>query len=442
MVFRTQILRWTRDTLISVGGMRILSLIIPFICLPIILANVGANILGQFYLVFSIISILGFLDLGIPNALLNRMAQVQEDFGARREEEKIVYDSVRSLKLVGFITTIAISLLTWFLPLNNIFQISSEETQEFKLCVILSVISLFLKFLGNLGLKVLAFNDRYRTSQVLENMSMAMGYLIAVVLTYYQNSLLIVIISVISCPAIIVLGFTYKALFAIGHRRSSNNVKNRNKFLKLGKLNFLFIYLQFTTILMVQVDSLIVGSTLTTSQVSTLNFCWKFFSIPYLIIVSVYGYIWVDASKIKESSKALEFFKLVMHLTKKLFFVSLFFALVIFFAGQRIISVWTKGVVPTKLFCLAAGIWLCMLCVAYPITMMLNGMRISRYLIVTATLNMLVNVFASVMLTIQLNDPAGVLLGSAIGQIMGFFIPFYFFYVRHDGFKNRLKNVA
>jgi len=74
--------------------------------------------------------------------------------------------------------------------------------------------------------------------------------------------------------------------------------------------------------------------------------------------------------------------------------------------------------------------------------MMLNGMRISRYLIVTATLNMLVNVFASVMLTIQLNDPAGVLLGSAIGQIMGFFIPFYFFFVRHDGFKNRLKNVA
>jgi O-antigen/teichoic acid export membrane protein len=370
------------------------------------------------------------------------MAHVQEDLGARREEEKIVYDSVHSLKLVGLITTIGISLLTWFLPLNNIFKLSSEEIQEFKVCVVLSVISLFLKFLGNLGLKVLAFNDRYRTSQVLENMSMAMGYLIAAVLTFYQNNLLIVIISVISCPAIIVLGFTYKALFAVRHHRSSNNVEKKNRFLKLGQLNFLFIYLQFTTILMVQVDSLIVGSTLTTSQVSTLNFSWKFFSIPYLIIVSVYGYIWVDASKIKELSKALEFFKLVMHVTKKLFYVSLFFTLLIFFAGQRIISAWTKGVAPTKLFCLAAGIWLCMLCVAYPITMMLNGMRISGYLIVTATLNMLVNFFASVILTSQLNDPAGVLLGSAIGQVMGFFIPFYFFFIRHDGFKNRLKNVA
>lgn len=442
MKFVTPSFDKTRKLQVSVGGIRIISLIIPFICLPFILANVGSHVLGQFYLIYSVILILGIFDLGIPNAVLSQMAQITENLDAKNEEERIVRDSIYRLMTVGIVACVIGSLATLLFPLTQVFNLKQSDTQVFKVSLIVSLVALFLKFLGNLGLKLLAFRNKYRTSQILENLSMSAGYLLTVATSCYWKNLLGVTLTLILCPAIIVLTFTYKELkFSVKRKISDHNFMKIQS-LNLDKLHLLFIYLQFTTIVMVQVDSLIVGGLLTTSQVSTLNLCWKFFSIPYLVIVSVYGYIWVDAAKITVLPRATEFFNQIMSISKKLFFVCSFLAIIFLIAGQRIVAVWTAEIQPTRLFCLASGIWLCMLCFAYPITMMLNGMKFSRYLMITATLNMFVNVIGSLLFTTVLKDPAGVLFGSALGQLVGFYIPYYLYFIRHNGFRNRFKNVG
>lgn len=429
-----------RGRIFSVAGIRIFSLVIPFLCLPVILSKVGVQVLGQFYLIYSIISLFGFLDLGIPNTLMTRMAQVQDRESSKQESERIVRESAYNLVAIGLFATALISIVTWIFPVGSAFDLQEHEVKVFKISLILSVISLFLKFVGNLGLKVLAFRNKYQKSQILDSSSSSFGYLFAVLLTFYQESLLVLIISIISMPAIVVLLSTWRVIFSRQNSKLYLNYRSKGNFLKIGKFNFLFVYLQITTILMMQIDSIIVGSILTTSQVSTLNLCWKFFSIPYLIISSVYGFIWADASKLNQLSKSFELYGSVLRITKRLFIFSFAMGILVMILGQGVVAVWAPSVFPTQLFCSSAGIWLCLLCTAYPITMMLNGLGVSSYLGTMATINVLVNIIASFILTTILKDPAGVLLGSILGQIFGFFLPFYLYFIRDNSYRNRLKN--
>ncbi len=418
---------------------RLTSLIVPFLCLPIILQNVGTTTLGQFYLIFSLVSILGFMDFGIPNSLPKLFAGVSGESNAKFKEAEIVLTSLYRLSIIGVITTATIYISTLIFPYVSLFGLRSKEAEIFFVSLVVSTFSIFIKFFGNLGLKILSIRNDYASSQKYENICMSAGYLCATIFTYFRDDLLTLILTLISLPAVLLVFSTQRAIRLVVRSSRVNFFKRSHSSIKFAKLNFLFIYLQITTIVMLQVDSLVVGTLLSTDQVSILNLGWKFFSIPYLITVTVYSYIWIDASKIKNLDKGVFFYKQILDKARALLFVSFLIAVVIFFGGRQLLSIWSDGIYPSRLFCFAAGILLCMSCGAYPITMFLNGVNFSVYLIRMATLNMILNIIASIFLTNLLKDPAGVLLGSALAQFFGFYVPFYFVFIKNEGYKMQLK---
>ena len=379
------------------------------------------------------------MDFGIPNSLPKLFADVSGNSNAKFEEAKIVLTSLYRLSIIGVFTTAAIYMSTLIFPFISLFGLRSKDAEIFFISLVVSTFSIFIKFIGNLGLKILSIRNDYASSQKYDNICMSAGYITATIFSYFRNDLLTLILTLISVPAILLVFSTQRTIRLVVKAGRINFFKRSHYSIKFAKLNFLFIYLQITTIVMLQVDSLVVGTLLSTDQVSILNLGWKFFSIPYLITVTVYSYIWVDASKIKKLDEGVIFYEQILAKAKKLFFTSLLIAVAIFFGGRQLLSIWSDGIYPSRLFCFAAGILLCLSCGAYPITMFLNGVNFSVYLIKMATVNMILNIIASIFLTNLLKDPAGVLLGSALAQIFGFYVPFYFVFIKNEGYKMQLK---
>jgi O-antigen/teichoic acid export membrane protein len=317
-------------------------------------------------------------------------------------------------------------VLSHFLIGYFIDRLTFGEVKHFSSALLLIITLGLLNNFGNLGLKYKSATGKYSFTVYFETFSVFVGIALTLIVLSIKPNLLTLVIGLVGVPTLMSLvhlcsimrGFEFRAEVA---SLFYNKKLELNRYIIQGRL---FLVLQITTVISLQIDSLIIGSILGPNEVASVSIIWKLFSVPYLLLVSATGGLWSLASSLSGQEKETIIQNIMWKNIKYTFAYSVFFGIVFFILGKKLVHLFVPDLpVPSQSFLLISILLLVSMCVAQPIAMILNGLHKEKFLITASVTGMLVNFISSVFFVNKFHEGFGALLGTAVAQIFCFVIP-------------------
>ncbi|MHA1381622.1 MAG: lipopolysaccharide biosynthesis protein [Candidatus Helarchaeota archaeon] len=141
-----------------------ISVIVGFLLTPFIISHIGKTGYGIWVLIGSIIGYYGILDLGVTSAITRYVARY---FG--QKNYVAISETINTALVIFFIIGIVIVCASFIIakPLSNFFDISINNSNEFRLALIILGISAAVGFPGNLFGAVLRAHENFVTFNVI-----------------------------------------------------------------------------------------------------------------------------------------------------------------------------------------------------------------------------------------------------------------------------------
>lgn len=400
---------------------RFVSLLLNFLSIPVLLEYAGTTVLGSYYFLYAIFCLISILDLGIGNGLIG-LASKQES----ADKRVILFNGLITLSIFSAFYVFVFLILAKYQGSRVIENTSFAEVDTFPPALFLVCFLGLLNNFGNMGLKYKSAIGNYNFTVYFETFSVLAGIASTLILLSIQVNLLSLVVGLIGIPTLLStchLLFLFRG-FKIHQEfnRISRGIKNRVAHLLLqGRL---FFILQITTVVSLQIDSLVIGAFLGPSEVASTAITWKLFSVPYLLLVSASGGLWALASSKAGVRSDLRIEQMVWRNIKYAFGYSLVFGILLISFGRNIVQAFSPDLpTPSYSMLLISCLLLISMCVGQPISMIFNGLHKERFLITTSLIGMCVNFVASVFLLKTFEKGYGALLGTAVAQIFCFIVP-------------------
>ena len=120
---------------------RAISLVLPFLLVPILLQKIDLKTYGLFILISGFASVISFTDFGISNILVREISAILED---RKDSElsNLISNSLRILICSAFFIIFTGVLVAGLTNWEVFLKISPEEVLQFKSAVVLASLSI------------------------------------------------------------------------------------------------------------------------------------------------------------------------------------------------------------------------------------------------------------------------------------------------------------
>ena len=409
---------------LELGMLRTLVLGLNFLSMPIFLRYLGVEEFGVYSVLLAFFAIGTMFDLGVSNALISSLAIAYE----RRNFVKmknIVSNSILAL-VIG---TGAFSFLAIFLALTldveNILNIPQSTSQEFSLSILVVLILVVPNCFSLLPSKISIAFGRTRESALWTTWIAILTVALSLFVVTQTKSLLYLMLTQTLTPILMGIIYFGRILVLFPEIRPSlleSNLDSLREVLLRGRTYFV---LQVASVLSYQLDLIVVGVFLNNESITELSFTWKIASIPYLLVSASLLPFWQKSAILydKEGSVEALTFKMIKTLVPFLLSWTIFF----FFFGNRIISVWSEGeIIPSRALIFWCGIWAFLASLMSALSLILNGINSSKFLLMSTIAFTIMNVLISIMATRVTQSPIGPILGSTIAAILCFFTPLVF----------------
>lgn len=400
---------------------RFVSLLLNFLSIPLLLEYSGSTVLGSYYFLYAFFCLFSILDLGIGNGIIG-LASKQVDFDKRI----ILCKGLITLSILSSFYLAVLLILANFQGTRIIDHISFVEVDGFTSAFFLVCILGILQNFGYMGLRYKSAIGSYNFTVYFETFTVLAGLTLTFVLLSFNANLLSLVAGMIGVPTLLSICHLISLSKGFEFRREflsiiSGTKKNAVRLLVHGRL---FFILQITTVISLQIDSLVIGVYLGPSEVASTLITWKLFSVPYLLLVSASGGLWAYVSSKASQRSDLIFEDIIWKNIKYAFGYSSFFGIVFLVFGKNMVKIFSPNLpTPSYLMLSISSLLLISLCVSQPISMILNGLHKEKFLVSTSFFGMCVNFVASVFL-LKISDRGyGALLGTALAQILCFIIP-------------------
>lgn len=403
-----------------------LSMILLIVSVPLTLSYLGNERFGIWMTISSLAGLLAFLDFGIGNGLLNRVAHSAAD--ARRERlPQVITNGLLLLSIVGFVIGTVLLAVSYLIPWGLLIKVSDPalvpeiRTSASTFAV---VFGLSLPFLGVqrvfLGLQE-GFLAHVATSIA---SVISLGLLLAV--TSRQGTipeLILVTIGVQAVAPIVLLPLLLRRrLFA-----TCSLLQFRSDGSALLRTGGVFFVLQVGAMVAWGSDSLIVSSMLGASQVAVLAVTYRLFQFVTQPLAMVTNPLWsgyADAAARKDTKYIRQTLKTSMVLS---FSTALVAAAIVLASHRWLIAHWTSNSVEVPaLLAMGFAAWSVLEATGNSFAMFLNGLGILRPQLIAVSLFCLVTIPLKIVLVSQIGL-VGIIVASLISYVLTVAVPYLTF---------------
>jgi O-antigen/teichoic acid export membrane protein len=402
--------------------LKVVSLLSPLILIPIVLNLTDANIYGNYFTILSLFYFFIAMDLGIANIANGNYAHFQKN----ADNSKLLYIN-QSVRVLNRIFTILIipSLSSCFFIINHLndYRWQDFEVMSLRISAVFTF-AVYLAFMGNLGLKLDIAQSKTIKVALMTAAQVLCPFILLVTGIDEVNLLHLVFFFILipQIPTAVNLFFSWRTMFI----REYNQLTSF-KFYRLTELvrqGSLFMFLQITTVISTQIDSLLVGVVLGGVAAAELSITWRYYAVPLQFLSLFAMPLWGMASVSKVNGRSpMIWGKLRRLVLQSVIFTSIF-GLVSFFVSQLIIESWTgSSISPPLPLIICCSIWLLLSSIIVHVASVLNGWGERRILFLVYLVSSLVNLVLSFVFTIVLDSNIGALLGSILAQSFFFLLP-------------------
>jgi O-antigen/teichoic acid export membrane protein len=394
-----------------------LSMLVMVFTVSLTMPYLGVERFGVWMTIASFVGVLSFMDLGVGNALTNRVAFMASK-GSDLDLGRTISGGLGLLLLLGITMSAVLITLAHLIPWDILIKVQNISLNK-------EVNDSVLVFSGLFGLniftsgiqRVFAGLQRSFESHLVSSFG-SIGVLLAMwVVTKDEASVPILLLvtfggqSISSLVLIYVLFKRAQFKFSLVH---SNLFSESRQLIRTGGT---FLLLQLGCMLISGADSLIISSQLGAEHVAAFAIVMRLFQIstqPMSILNSPLWGAYADAHARNEKVFIRKTFKLSM-MTSSIYSTSMMFLLVIF--GERIVHLWTGSVIHISIGLLVVyGLWSIIDAVSNAFGVFLNGCGLLRPQIVTVLFFCTAGILAKIIL-IRLFGIEAMIFGAVLSYI-------------------------
>lgn len=409
---------------------KIMALAVMLLSIRWTLPYLGAERFGVWMTVASFSTMLILLDLGIGNAIINRVASAAAQDNPEKLK-KIISGSLGFLFIVSIIMGLLLFLLAYILPIEQLIKVKDVSLQpEIKRTILVFAILFGFNIFGS-GIQKL-FSGLQRTFEsCLASAACSLLALICVWWAAHHDAaiplLLALTLGIQTLGGyLLLILLIQRKLFALkGIRREV-----LQEYKQLFKTGALYFVLQIGVMIGWGADSLIISSTLGVASVTMYSIAQRLFQFSILGLYMINGPLWgayADANARQDK----DFVRITLYRSMKLTFIlSILSIAIIIMFNEFILEIWlaNKIIIPLS-FLLAFACWTFMESMSGAFGIFLNGMHIVKPQLVSVALF----VSISLLLKLLLIEKYGIIivpLATAFAYLMSTAMLYRFIYIK------------
>ena len=383
---------------------RAISLGTSLMMVPLAIQYLGKEQYGLWIAVSSLIAMLGFLDGGAGNAVINMIAHAT---------------GVKGKALINIVSTAFFSLLALSLFCSLIFlaifpYISWDEllgltnlTQLTDLNIVVVIVGLF--FFINIFITLVGKIQRGLQEGALDNITTIVGAILSLLFIYiaitYDTGLIGFASAILAGPTAAYIASNIYYFFF--HRRDlcPQFTKVDSSVAKqLFSIGGMFFVLQIASAIQMQSDNLIISNMLGPAAVADYAICMKLFLIVPMLFSLILLPLWPAYTEAFSSSDSQWAKRIFLKSLRWSLLISVPSAFLLLIYGGKIIEIWV-GIdsVPSKGLLIGCSIWLILMTVGNALGVFLNGLQLIKTQIIVATATTVTNIIFSIFIYLKAN---------------------------------------
>ncbi|MDO9206076.1 MAG: oligosaccharide flippase family protein [Methylotenera sp.] len=411
-------------TTLSSGAARILTVIISFVMITLALKFLGAERFGLWVTISSAVAMLGFADLGVGSGLMNAVANAHGKDDIMDVKRKIAL-GILLLSVIAIFILIVFFIVYPFVPWTQLLNVNSElAIKEVAPTIAVVVIFFALSIPAGIVIKV----QMGLQMGFAANLWLSAGSVLALVAALgviFLNGGLPYLVAATIAPPVIVSTLAGIYFFYI----QKPFLRPRFRGLRVGDAKELagtsgfFLVLQFSGLIAFQSDNLIIAHYLGVDAVAKYAIAFKLFSLP-LIILSLYlNAMWPAYAEAKSRGDMEWVYSTFQKSIRLSAIIVLPLSFVLLVASTWIIDVWVgSSFEPSWSLLIGLFFWSIMSVVGGNFAVLLNGLGVIRFQVITSVSMAIVNIILSVWL-VQRIGVSGVIWGSVLTLLFIVYIP-------------------
>ena len=391
-----------------------IALLTTAVSVPLTLTYLGSERFGVWMTLSALIALLSFTDLGMGNSLLNGVAQASGR-ESRKQVRAYLSSGLVMLLFVAATLGLVFAAVYAYVPWARLFNIASPTALDEAGPAAAVLVACFLVAMpaGAFQQVRLGLQQGYVNS-----MFVGVGNLLGLALVVWAIQMRLglawLVLAMAGTPVLATLVNGLTLVARSRWLRPSLHDVDLGVAQSLLRVGLLFLVLQLSYAVAFTSNSLIIAAVIGPSAVAEYSVASKLFMIPTLLVGFALGPLWPayrEALSRGDVRWVRRTFDRSIRLSLSLAgLVSA--ALVVI--GLPLIAVWVGAAVqPSFGLILAIGIWTTLSAAGTAVAMLLNGVQVMRFQVITAVLMATANILLSIALTVRIGIP-GVVWGSII----------------------------
>ena len=422
---------------------RIVTISISFVMVPLAVHYLGKEQYGLWVAASSLVSMLGFMDGGAGNAVINLVAHAS---GAKNDDlAKIVSTAFFSLMGLGLTGCLLFSAVFPFVSWGKLLGVTELRSQsDLNLVVIIVGLFFFVSMFTTLVGKI----QRGLQEGNLDNFWSGVGAVLSLLFVYVaiqkDAGLIGFVIAFLGGSMLAYLASNIHYLFIrrIDLRPQLSKMDSaiaKNLFAVGG----MFFVLQIAGAIQSQADNVIIANMLGAEAVTNYAICMKLFLMVPMLFSLLLTPLWPAYREALAIGDMQWVKRIFLKSMRWALLISIPSALVLVMLGGKIIELWVgHEALPSTSLLIGCGIWLVFTTVGNSLAVFLNGLQLVKIQLTVATSAGIMNIILSIWL-IQIIGIAGAVFGSVISYFICTLLP-YFFIIKKmlRGFDEKLTNAT
>lgn len=384
--------RYRKAALSAAANMlnRVFGLVLLIISVSLTMPYLGVERFGIWMTITSLVAVLSFLDLGIGNALTNRVALIAAQ--SKNQLQGVITGGLVAVAALALGIGIGLLAVAVYVPWEMLLKVNNPALlPEVKAAgITLSILFAFSIFSGGCQKIFLGLQEAY-ISHIFSAIGCILGGIFCWIAAYNQASiswlLMAILGSQIAVNSLLFCILVYREQF-----KFQNLLKHtQQEFHHLLHIGLLFFLLQMGTIVGWGADSLIISSTIGVAEVAVFAIVQRLFQFstqPFQVMNAPLWAAYADAEARNEKRFIRNTLRKSLLLT---FFGVSAIVVFIFLFYSPIIQIWTHGNITAPLFLvLFCGVWAILEACGNAFAMFLNGAGVVRQQVIAVAVFILI----------------------------------------------------
>lgn len=274
-------------------ALRLISIIVSFALVPMTIGYVSSELYGVWLTLSSILTWLGFLDVGFTQGLKNKLAEaIAHD---NWEKGKALVSTTYMMMVLIFVPVcLIIEFIIPFIDWPSLLNVSSLYADEIRSVMYILIAFACLQLIINVIISVVAAFQKV----ALSNSFLVIGNIISLGIIYVLTktcppSLISLACSLAAMPILVAIIASF-ILFSSKFRRVSPSIHYiKKKYIKeLFGLGYKFFIINIQVVILYQSTNILISNVSSPNDVTTYNIAYKLLSSTMMLYTIITGPLW------------------------------------------------------------------------------------------------------------------------------------------------------